>query len=66
MKSMYDRIAAVSKELERAGQFGLVNELNDICDHIDTIDSILDDIVREKKPIKNLHAIRREMYGEVG
>jgi hypothetical protein len=48
-KSLWERIGAVSDELKKLGAPAhLINELNDICDQIDSIDS---EILRVKERI---------------
>lgn len=60
---LYKRIADVSDELLRMGKIDLVNELNDVCDQIDSIDRELEDAEENSKIIPK---VRERLYGATG
>ena len=63
MESLYDRLSAVSKELERRGLFGLTNELNDICDQLLTLEDELEKLPADKvEQTKKIWNMRRKLY----
>lgn len=61
---LYERIAKVSDELLRKGMpVDLVNELNDVCDQLDSIDRELEEAEQAHKVIPG---VRKKLYGVAG
>jgi septation ring formation regulator EzrA len=61
MKSIYDRLAEMSDELKKLGNVRMSNELNTICDEIDSIDTLLE---KQEPPV--VKKVRKQLYGEAG
>lgn len=58
MNTLYDSVALVSDKLKNLGHFDLVNELNNVCDELDRLDSVLENAQ------KTILKVREKMYGD--
>lgn len=63
-KSVYDRIASVSEQLDEKKMGVLASELTDICEDIDSIDDMIRKLEKVEPSIKDdLIKLRRKLFG---